>query len=345
MVAKNNQNMPATTPSRKKQIWPWLNLLLTAVLLAIGFWYITQRVTLAELFAAFKSANPLFILLSFLSIILTLIIKTWRWQILLETPDDKPPFAPLFWAFNLGAYINLVLPFMRMGEIARLFAVDWMTHVGKARALGTIVVEKILDLIMLGLTLMLILPFMILPEFINNPLPMITAVSLISGLILYILAFQTKWVIRVSRLFASWLPETWEERVMRWLVSGLEGLDALRHKRQTLVIIALSAFIAFLSVLSPYLLFPAFHLNLGMVEAALLTIVVMLAITPPSTPGKIGILNGTAALVLIGFGIRDEALIFSYSTIYYLVVVLPVIAFGGLAVSRTKWKWQRSPST
>lgn len=333
--------------SRKKQIWPLLNVLLTAVLLLIGLWYLRQRVTLAELGAALAHANPLFILLSFLSMVLTLIIKSWRWQILLtqESPatDEpaKPPFAPLFWAFNLGAYVNLVLPFMRLGEVARIFAVDFSAHVGKVRALGTIVVEKIVDLIMLGLTLLLVLPFVVLPGFIDNPLPMITAVSLISILLLYILAFHTTWVINVSRLFASWLPATWQERAMRWLIAGLEGLAALRDKRQTTLIITLSAIVALLSVLTPYFLFPAFHLNLGLVQAALLTILVTLVITVPSTPGKLGVLNGTAALVLVGFGIRDEAILVSYSTLYYFVIVLPVIGFGGLAVSRTHWKWQR----
>ena len=116
MVANNSPDQPHT--SRNKKIWPLLNLLLTAVLLAIGFWYIMQRTTLAELAAAFASANPLFILLSFLSMVLTLVIKSWRWQILLTQHSsatdvaDKPPFAPLFWAFNLGAYVNLVLPFI-----------------------------------------------------------------------------------------------------------------------------------------------------------------------------------------------------------------------------------------
>ncbi len=342
MVAKNKQEKANT--SGKKHLWPWFNLLLTAVLLIIGIWYIAQFVTLAELADAFTTANPLFILLSLLSVTLTLVIKTWRWQILLTTPEEKPPFLPLFWAFTLGAYVNLILPFMRMGEIARIFAIDWMTNVGKAHALGSIVVEKLLDLIMMGLMFLLILPFVILPGFMSNPLPMITAVSLTSIFILYLLAYQTKWVIKISRLFAKWLPAKWEERIMRWLISGLESLDALRNKRQTISLIGLSLIIAFLSVFNGYLLFPAFHLNLGLVEAALLTIIAMLAIVPPSTPGKIGVLNGAVALTLIGLGIRNEAIIVSYSTIYYIIVVSPVILFGGLAVSRTNWKWEKPQS-
>ena len=343
MVAENDQDKPIS--SEKQQVWSWLSLLITAVLLVVGIWYIAKHVTLTELITALAEADPRFILLSFATIILTLLIKSWRWQILLATVAEKPPYAPVFWAFNLGAYVNLILPFMRMGEIARLFAVDWMIHVGKARALGTIVVEKLLDLIMLGFTMLLIVPFVILPGFVTNPMPMITAVSLAAILMLYLLAFQTRWILRVSRLLASWLPATWSERLMRWLIAGLEGLAALRNKRQTLIIISLSIFIAMLSVLCPYLLFSAFHLELGLVEAALLNFVVILAITPPSTPGKLGILNTTAALTLFAFGIRDEAIIVSYSTVYYLVVVLPLIAFGGLAVFRTKWKWQKPQAT
>lgn len=344
MIAKNNQEKPKS--SNKKQVWSWLNLLLTAVLLAIGMWYIAQYVTLAEIIEALASANPIFILLSLLSVTLTLIVKAWRWQILLTTdPKKKPSFLPLFWAFTLGAYVNLILPFMRMGEIARLFAVDWSANVGKAHALGTIVVEKLLDLIMLGLLFLLIFPFVILPGFINNPLPMITAVSLASGFILYLLAYQTSWIIRISRLFASWLPLKWGERVMRWLISGLESLNALRNKRQTLSLIGLSMAIIFLSVLNGYLLFPAFHLDLGFFEAALLTIIVTLTLVPPSTPGKIGVLNGAVAVTLIGLGIHNDAIIVSYSTIYYIIVVSPVILFGGLAITRTNWKWEKPQNT
>jgi hypothetical protein len=175
MVEQNSQNH---APPPKKPIWTWLSLLLTAVLLIIGLWYVMQRVTLTELEAALSSAQPLYILLSLLTVVLTLLVKSWRWQALLTDPSSKPAFGPAFWSLNLGAYVNLILPFMRLGEVARLFAIDWTAHVGKARALGTIVVEKVVDLFMLALSLLLILPFIVLPGFMGNPLPMITAVSL-----------------------------------------------------------------------------------------------------------------------------------------------------------------------
>jgi glycosyltransferase 2 family protein len=335
-------NSPNFDPSPKKSIWTWLSLLLTAVLLIIGLWYVMQRVTLTELEAALSSAQPLYILLSLLTVVLTLLVKSWRWQALLTDPSSKPAFGPAFWSLNLGAYVNLILPFMRLGEVARLFAIDWTAHVGKARALGTIVVEKVVDLFMLALSLLLILPFIVLPGFMGNPLPMITAVSLAALLFLYLLAFQTGWIIRASRLFAGWLPAQWSERVMGWLIAGLEGLSALRQRRQTLAIIGLSLWALLLSILTPYFLFWAFNLPLRLVDAVLINLVVLLVSTPPSTPGKIGVVNGAAALLLISFGVSSDAVIFSYTTVYYLVVVAPIILFGGLAVSRTNWQWQKT---
>ncbi|MCZ7673936.1 MAG: hypothetical protein M5U34_45810 [Chloroflexi bacterium] len=52
--------------------------------------------------------------------------------------------------------------------------------------------------------------------------------------------------------------------------------------------------------------------------------------------------NAAAALLLLAFGVDNEAVIFSYTTVYYLAAVLPVVIFGGLAVSRTNWQWQKT---
>jgi uncharacterized protein (TIRG00374 family) len=338
MVAEKQKTSP---PAPKNPIWNWVSVLVTAVLLIIGLWYLTQRVTLAELRASLAAARPIYILLSLLAMILGLVVKTWRWQILLTNNHDKPPFPPLFWAFNLGAYVNLILPFMRMGEVARLFAVDWMTHVGKARTLGTIVVEKTMDIIMLAITLALLLPYVVLPAFVGNPVPATTAVALLAILALATLAFRTTWVIQITRIFAGYLPAKWEDRVMGWLVNGLEGISALRSRRQVLIIIALSILTALLAILTPYFLLLAFNINLGFTEAALINILVTIAATPPSTPGKIGVVNGAAALALLGLGIQNDAAIFNYTTTYYLIVILPIIILGSLATSRTKWTWRR----
>jgi hypothetical protein len=68
--------------------------------------------------------------------------------------------------------------------------------------------------------------------------------------------------------------------------------------------------------------------------------VVSIAIAPPSTPAKIGVFNGAAALMLWQFGLTDETTIASYAILLYLVVIAPQIVLGIIAASRSKWRWQ-----
>jgi hypothetical protein len=70
--------------------------------------------------------------------------------------------------------------------------------------------------------------------------------------------------------------------------------------------------------------------------------VVTIATTPPSTPGKIGVFNGAVAIVLLGYGIADEAVAISYSIVFYLVVIIPQIILGSIAASRTNWRWKQT---
>jgi uncharacterized membrane protein YbhN (UPF0104 family) len=157
--------------------------------------------------------------------------------------------------------------------------------------------------------------------------------------VLYLLAFQTEWVIRFWRKLIAPLPERPRALLMRLAFTGLEGLAALRDRRLTLAMLLLSLIIAFLSVALPWALFPALGLPLGLLDAALIHIVVTVAITPPSTPAKIGVFNGAAALTLWQLGQTDETLIAGYAILLYLVVVGPQIILGLIAASRTRWRW------
>ncbi len=242
----------------------------------------------------------------------------------------------------LGQYVNLIVPFLRLGEIARIYALNRQTDIPMARSLGTLVVEKVLDAIMLALTIAVLLPLVILPEFVGDPGWILWTVPIAALLILYLLAYQTDLIARFFQALAEKFPTEFAKRLLKWSLSGLEGLAALRNTRLTLLLVASSAFIAFLSVLLPYVLFMAFDLPFGLVEAAVIHVVVTIVTTPPSTPGKIGVFNGAVALVLLSYGLADEAVIISYSIVFHLVVIVPQIALGSIAASRTDWRWHKT---
>jgi glycosyltransferase 2 family protein len=343
MIADKQESLLIPAPSWQAQWLSWLSWLLTAVLLGVGLWYILQKVTLVAMWSALVQAQLGYVLAALLVILATLWLKAWRWQYLF-VPDGSSqtqPLAPLFWSMMLGQYVNLMIPFFRLGEVARLLSLDQQTGVGKARTLGTLVVEKTLDILMLVLTIAIILPFIVLPDFVSNPFTL----GLIGGLTflgLYLLAYQTHLIIRLSRRLIRPLPAGLHDRLLRLIISGLEGLAALRRPRLTLILLLQSLLIAILAVLTPYLLFHAFNIPLGLAEAALINVVVMVVSTPPSTPARIGVFDGTVSFMLFRFGLAAEAVIVSYTIIFHLVVMLPQIVLGSAAISRTNWRWPNS---
>ena len=337
-----NRLKKKSTNSLLQKTWPLLNIFLTVSLLGLGFWYLLDGVGLAAIGDAYRTSNIGYILLSLLVVLAMNIAKTWRWQILFASRSDPPPFSTLFWAIMLGQYVNLVVPFLRLGEVSRIYVLRKHACTGSAWTLGTLVVEKVLDLVILALTLFIILPFIALPDYINHPglqLGIVAAIMLIG---LYALAFQTKFIIAVCRYFARWLPLRWAQKVMSYIIQGLESVSALRDKRTTLALMGTSVIVGFTAVLTPFILFLAFDLPLGLARAALIHIVVMIALTPPSTPGKIGVFDGAAAFTLIWFGIQSEAIIASFTITYHLIAVLPPVLLGMIATSRSNWQWQQN---
>jgi uncharacterized protein (TIRG00374 family) len=332
-----------TEPNRlllRQRLLPWFNVFLTVGLVIAGLWYLSTRVSLQEIGSALAGASPGFVLLAVLIMVITIFLKGWRWQLMFASEQPTLHFSPAFWSTALGQYVNLVVPFLRLGEIARLYAVNQETGISAVRAAGTLVVEKTLDLIFFGLTIAFILPFVILPDYVNDQESIILLVPVLLLILLYALSFQTEFVIRIWRIIVRPLPDRVENWFLRIAVSGLEGLAALRNPRLSLLLLASSLVIALLSVLLPYSLFPAFDIPLTLLDAALIHIVVSVAIAPPSTPAKIGVFNGAAALMLYQFGLKNEAIIFGYAILFYLVVIIPQIIMGIIAASRSKWRWQ-----
>lgn len=325
-----------TRPSPTQRRWTWLNLGLTAVLLIIGIWYLVSHVSLAEMGRALSAADPLLILASLGTVILTLLLKTWRWGLMY--PQTPPPaFLSLFWSLMLGAYINVLLPFLRLGELARVVALDRLEQMSKAQSLATLVLEKMLDILMLGVTVAVLLTAVTLPDTLNqtHTTLIISLGSLLLLLLLTLIATRTETVIRVMQAIFCRLPAALGQRLTRWTISGLAGLAALRNRRLAFLLLGSSVVIAITSVLTPLLLLWAFHIPLGWVAAAIINVAIMVALVPPTTPGKIGIFDGVVAFLLLQFGVKNEAVIASYTIVYHLIVILPLIILGSLAASRT----------
>lgn len=320
-----------------------INIAFTITLLFAGLWYLIAKITLVEIWQALTNANIIFIILSLSTVLATLLLKIWRWQYMYPEFDKPPSFSVLSWSMLLGAYINILLPFLRLGEIARIFTLNTQTHINKMQILGTLVLEKTLDILTLGLVFILVTATIVTPIYLSQSSIVFTliAIALISLTIFYIVALYTEETISaINSISSRFLPTTFNKHLTHWITTGTSGFAALRSVRHTTLLIGFSLIIVVTSVAAPMFLFYAFHIPLGWIEAAIIFIVVSLALVPPTTPGKIGLLDGVVAFLLIQFGLDNQATIASYTIIYHLILILPLIILGSIAVSRTNWQWR-----
>jgi uncharacterized membrane protein YbhN (UPF0104 family) len=108
--------------------------------LAIAF----RRVDLAALGRALAEANWWWFAAAVAVLVFAIVVRAWRWQLLLA-PIERVALAPLFSATMIGYFGNGVLP-LRLGELMRAVAIGRRGgRVDVSTALGSIAVERLLD--------------------------------------------------------------------------------------------------------------------------------------------------------------------------------------------------------
>lgn len=123
--------------------------------LAIGLyliWYFYDLLSEKEkeqLYEAFTKANYWWIIPSIFVGFLSHLTRAYRWKYLLEPMGYKPPFKSAYNALMIGYIVNIIIP--RAGEFSRAAILTKTDQVPFEKSFGTIVMERFVDVIMLGM--------------------------------------------------------------------------------------------------------------------------------------------------------------------------------------------------
>ena len=126
-----------------KQKTFWLGLVI-----GMGFLYfVFKDINAQQIWISIQKINFSYILAGAAFILAELILRAVRWKFLLR-PHDGPKVKQLFSVLMIGYFSNNIIP-LRMGELVRVQFLGTNYQVNRARALGTIVVERVFDVLML----------------------------------------------------------------------------------------------------------------------------------------------------------------------------------------------------
>lgn len=139
-----------------KKLWmSVLRVLISVGALVFLFW---QVVSPGEMVAVLRRADVRYLLTAFLLFVLSLVIRAYRWLVLIRGLDPRVLFGRLLRLYFVGAFFNAFLPSTYGGDVIR--ALELTQDTESAAAIGTVLLDRMTGLLVLFAMGLAALPFL-----------------------------------------------------------------------------------------------------------------------------------------------------------------------------------------
>lgn len=296
------------------------------VVAVVAMWLLFRVLDWREVLQALRSADYSWVVLALFAIIGTFFSRTLRWQALLYRSDIR--FRPAMTGLLIGQVINLALPLMRSGDVARAFWANHRGSSGVSETLGSIALEKLWDLVALcacGLILLITVP---LPNWFAQST---WGTLLVVGVGILLLSLVLHWqepLLKFAARVLSRLPSRWAAFLTPQLRQLVEALDALRDPGASASAGLWTAVTWSLGGLANWAVMQAFGVD-SVLGAVFLIAALMLGGAVVPTPAGVGVYEGVVVVSLGLFNVAPS-LALAIGLVLHLIVIGPALMAAAL---------------
>jgi len=316
------------------------NILKFSLFLGIGaalLWVITKDLTEQDrndIAESFREANYWWVVLSVVIGIISHIFRALRWQMMLKPLGHEPRLITTFASVMVAYLANLAVP--RLGEVTRCGIMQRYEKVPFDKAVGTIVVERGIDLLSLFIVtiLALSLQFSLIADFFNEKVlfPMegkfafSTGTIVVIPAILVLLYFITRWAIR------RWQHTDLYLRIRILFMNVRDGITSIRHLERFPLFLFYSVMIWVCYYAMIHICFNALPETTVYGVREGLAILVFGTLGIISTPGGIGAYQFIVTELLNHVYLLDRPVAYAFSWIVWVGQTIMIILFGLLSL-------------
>jgi uncharacterized membrane protein YbhN (UPF0104 family) len=302
-----------------------VGILISLVTIALA----ARGVDYASVWATLSHASPWLTALALLSVLVNMAAKAVRWRLLMGDRGAHVTFGQSLRLHVVGQMLNNVLP-ARVGDLSRVYMAGEL-GVPRSFVLGTVAVEKAVDMLCYVLIFALLLLLMPVPDWVSQP-----------AYVLVVLTGATFGAIALALLYRrrgaplpAWavgmLPAAYRDRAGTMAADGLDSLRVLLHGPSSLRVTLWSAVVWITATLTNMLTLLALGIAAPAAASLFVLFVLIAGINIPAAPGRIGVFEYLCVLALGVFGVgQAEAL--SFGLLLHALVYLPVILGGMVAL-------------
>ena len=292
----------------------------------IAIWILARSVDVPRTVDVLRTANPTWILLMLGTVFVDVAARGARWQALLA-PIKALSYRRVLGYTYLGYLANNVLP-ARLGELVRSHALGEGEGVSRPTVLGTVVVERIVDtLIVVGLAALAVLVLGLGGGVMSTAVVLGAGFVglLVAALFVAMISHRLPGAVRVTAV-AERYPRILE--LARRLRAGL----AVASNPGTVARALLFSAAAWTASIATFIAAgQAVGIELSISQAALLSSGVALATIVPSAPGYVGTFELTAVEIAKLFGADPDAS-FAMALLAHAMILL-VTSVGGVVAA------------
>ena len=299
--------------------------------------YVLRRISLDAMLESLRGADYVWVIPATVLTIATAWLRGVRWRAIFANPEAVTT-GQCFAASNVGLMFNNLLP-SRAGDVMRVLALRRPTGLSAVEIGTTVVIERVLDVFVLGLFGMALWPWLPDAAWIDALAALCAGIvaACVLGVAL-LAAVRTPARSLVERGLRR-VPRVSPERAERWQQALAAGALVLGSPRRLAICVGLSALTWLAAGVAALALFPAFDLEAGSLAPWLLLVANSFALVVPSSPGTIGVYEASVQASLVAFGVAP-AIALSFALVLHAVNFFPVIAVGAAS-----WVWLRRQGT
>ncbi len=302
----------------------WLGVVVSIVFLALAL----RGLDLAGFWTTVRQANYWWLIPGIAIYFGAVWARTWRWHYMLRH-IKQIGLLRLFPIVVIGYMGNNVYP-ARAGELLRSYVLKRKEGVPVSASLATVVLERLFDGLVMLLFVFVTLPFAPLPPAYSALVTGFSAVFLLALIVFFALAARPA---RMSLVYA-WLVDRLLPATMRPRVHGLFDrfvvcLQSLRSPRDLALIFLSSTAIWLTETTKYWFVMQAFPFHVPFSVLMLMTAVVNLFTSLPSTPGYVGTFDAPGIAILTAYQV-PKTIATGYTLVLHVALWLPITALGAL---------------
>ena len=273
------------------------------------------------------NVNWSWVLLGMTFDVISYLVQALRWKFLL-TPFARVRLTRTTRAVFAGLFANLVFP-LRPGEFLRSYLISNQEEITLGRVLGSVGVERLIDLVIATASLGVVSLFVELPPRFKRAADILgivtlAVVAIIVALILYL----------EVKLGANQEIPTSKTHIPGKILSALTGLHAMGTAPSFYPAVLTSMAMPVFQVLALWAMVRSYGLGLSFTACVVVLLVINLGVSLPNAPANVGSYQFFCVLGVSVFGV-EKTTAAGFSFFAWFALTVPFIFLGFAALVRS----------